>query len=84
MQLGAKGREEFQLNKRLAVAEKEFAQPRAKRARLKSRWDDTRVAPGKRSAARGFGRKMISSLFSYSVSARLELAEKKQCNGVGS
>src|SRR5206468_10220117 len=37
---------------------------RAQRAKLKARRDDTIIAPGKRSAARGSGRKMIS-LFSF-------------------
>src|SRR5206468_640424 len=37
---------------------------RAQRAKLKSRRDDTIIAPGKRSAARGSGREMIS-LFSF-------------------
>jgi hypothetical protein len=51
---------------------------RAQRAELKSRRDHTRVAPGKRSAARGFGRKMISSLFSFSVSASSRRAETEK------
>jgi hypothetical protein len=36
---------------------------RAERAKLKSRRVDLTIAPGKRSAARGYGRKMISSFF---------------------
>jgi hypothetical protein len=36
---------------------------RAQRAEMKSRRDDMIIAPGKRSAARGYGRKMISSFF---------------------
>jgi hypothetical protein len=36
---------------------------RAERAKLKSLRDDMTIAPGKRSAARGYGRKMISSFF---------------------
>jgi len=41
---------------------------RAQRAKLKSRRDDTIIAPGKRSAARGYGRKMIP-LFSFGFGA---------------
>ena len=36
---------------------------RAQRAKLKSQRDDKTIAPGKRSAARGCGHKMISSFF---------------------
>jgi len=36
---------------------------RAERAKLKSQRDDMIIAPGKQSAARGYGRKMISSFF---------------------
>ena len=35
----------------------------AERAKLKSRRDDVRIAPGKRSAARGYSHKRISSFF---------------------
>ena len=38
---------------------------RAERAKLKSQRDDMIIAPGKQSAARGYGGKMISSFFSF-------------------
>ena len=47
---------------------------RAERAKLKSQRDDMIIAPGKQSAARGYGRKMISSFFPSGL-ARLRRAK---------
>jgi hypothetical protein len=57
---------------------------RAERAKLKSRRDDMRIAPGKRGAARGYCPKMNNSLFSKFGFARLRRAKpnfEKRENG---
>ena len=62
------------------------ASVRAHGAKLKSRRDDMTIAPGKRSAARGWGHKMICSLFSNLVcpaSFRGKLDWKTERLGVG-
>ena len=53
---------------------------RGERAKLKSRRDDMIIAPGKRSAARGYGRKMISSFFLlvWRASGRAKPEEKRR------
>ena len=59
---------------------------RAERAKLKSQRDDMIIAPGKQSAARGYGRKMISSFFPSGL-ARLRRAKpegKKEAGWEGS
>jgi len=43
---------------------------RAELAKLKSQRDDMIIAPGKQSAARGYGRKMISSFFPSGLARR--------------
>ena len=55
---------------------------RAKRAQLKSRRDDMIIAPGKRSAARGYGRKMIASFFPSGL-ARLRRAKPEGKKEIG-
>jgi len=58
----------------------------AERAKLKSQRDDMIIAPGKQSAARGYGRKMISSFFPSGL-ARLRRAKpegKKEAGWEGS
>jgi len=55
---------------------------RGQRAKLKSRRDDLIIAPGKRSAARGCGHKMIFSFFS-SCLARLLRAKQEEKKGTG-
>ena len=53
---------------------------RAQRAKLKSRRDDMIIAPGKRSAARGCGPRMISSFFTSGLARprRAKPEEKKE------
>ena len=59
---------------------------RAERAKLKSCRDDMPIAQGKRSAALGYGRKMIPSFFSsgWAQQKRAQPEEKKEVGWSGS
>jgi hypothetical protein len=65
-------------SRRLAASEADrSALTRAERAKLKSQRDDMIIAPGKQSAARGYGRKMISSFFPSGL-ARLQARQTRR------